>query len=160
MVPIFKQSQSDNVFTPIQMAAYISTIVNGGTRYNAHLVKEIRSYDMQETVKDDTPTVLNETGFRDDAIATIKKGMLSVSLEGTARSIFSNYPLEVGAKTGTAEISNGLDHGVFIAFAPYDDPEIAIAAVIENGGHGSSVAPLVKEILDQYFFAENEVYND
>lgn len=152
--------QSDNVFTPIQMAAYISTIVNGGTRYSAHLVKEIKSYDMKETVKDDTPTVLNETGFRDDVIATIKKGMLSVSLEGSARSIFSNYPIEVGAKTGTAEISNGLDHGVFIAFAPYDDPEIAIAAVIENGGHGSSVAPLVKEILDQYFFAENEVYND
>lgn len=152
--------QSDNVFTPIQMAAYISTIVNGGTRYSAHLVKEIRSYDMQETVKDDTPTVLNETGFRADAIETIKKGMLSVSLEGTARSIFSNYPIEVGAKTGTAEISNGLDHGVFIAFAPYDDPEIAVAAVIENGGHGSSVAPLVKDIFDQYFFAENEVYND
>lgn len=152
--------QSDNLFTPLQLAVYTATIANGGTRYKAHFVKEVKSYSLQDTVRGDTPEVLNETGLRDDVIATVKKGMLSVSLDGTAKAVFKNYPIEIGAKTGTAEISNGIEHAVFIAFAPYENPEIAVAAVIENGGHGASVAPLIKDIFDAYFFSPNEKYTD
>ena len=79
--------------------------------------------------------------------------MLSAALDGTAASVFGNYKLEVGGKTGTAQ-NTGDDHGVFISFAPYDDPEIAVAIVVEHGLHGFSCAPAVKAIYDEYFFSE------
>ncbi len=145
--------QSYNLYTPLQLATYTATIANGGTRYKTRLLNRVKSYDLQTTVKGSDPEVAAQTGLAADAIDTVKQGMLSAALDGTAASVFGNYKLEVGGKTGTAQ-NTGDDHGVFISFAPYDDPEIAVAIVVEHGLHGFSCAPAVKAIYDEYFFSE------
>ncbi|OJU13988.1 MAG: hypothetical protein BGN88_12780, partial [Clostridiales bacterium 43-6] len=132
--------QSDNAFTPLQLASYTATVANGGTRYQAHLLKEVKSYGLNENVVDPTAKVLNTTGISAAVYDTVKKGMLSVTSDGTASAVFRNYPIKVGGKTGTAQVPKGEDNGVFIAFAPYDKPEIAVALVVEHGYHGSSSA--------------------
>lgn len=84
--------------------------------------------------------------------------MLSVTEDGTGRGTFANYPIRVGGKTGTAQVPTGEDNSVFVAFAPYDDPEIAVSVVIEHGGHGSSSGSLVRAIFDAYFFSQTDPY--
>lgn len=147
--------QSYNLFTPLQLATYTATIANGGTRYTSTLLHRIKSYDLKETVLDKTATVAAETGFSKLAISTVKKGMLSAAFEGTASSVFGNYPIQVGGKTGTSS-TIGDDNGLFIAFAPYKDSEIAVAIVLEHGLHGYVAAPVVKDIFDAYFFSKTE----
>lgn len=156
--------QSDNAFTPLQLAQYVSTIANGGTRYKAHLIKSVKDYTMKSVVDDDFIKVLNTTEISESAYKAVKEGMLRVTSDGTASASFGNYSIKVGGKTGTATAPDGKDNAVFIGFAPYDDPEIAISIVIENGGYGSSVAPLAKKVFDGYFFGEinnsnNTTYN-
>ena len=80
--------------------------------------------------------------------------MLSVTTDGTGSGVFGNYPLKVGGKTGTSQTTSGADHCVFIAFAPYDNPEIAIAVVLEHGEASSYAATVAKSIMDAYFFAD------
>ncbi|HIZ83085.1 MAG TPA: penicillin-binding protein [Firmicutes bacterium] len=150
--------QSDTVLTPLQLAVYTATMANGGTRYQASLIHEVRSYDLEETVVDSTPTVLNTVDFSQSVIETVKEGMLSVTEDGTGRGTFANYPIRVGGKTGTAQVPTGEDNSVFVAFAPYDDPEIAVSVVIEHGGHGSSSGSLVRAIFDAYFFSQTDPY--
>lgn len=145
--------QSYNLFTPLQLATYTATIANGGTRYKTRLLNRVKSYDLMTTVKGSEPEIAAQTGLDEDAVNTVKQGMLSAALDGTAASVFGNYRLEVGGKTGTAQ-NIGDDHGVFISFAPYDDPEIAVAIVVEHGLHGYSCAPAVKSIYDAYFFSQ------
>lgn len=147
--------QSYNLFTPLQLATYTATIANGGTRYSSTLLHRIKSYDLTETIEDKTATVAAETEFTENAISTVKKGMLAAAFDGTASSVFGDYPIEVGGKTGTAS-TVGDDNGVFIAFAPYQDSEIAVAIVVEHGLHGYTAAPVVKDIFDAYFFSKNE----
>ncbi len=147
--------QSYNLFTPLQLATYTATIANGGTRYNSHLLYQVKSHDLSETIVDNTSYVAAETGFTANAIDVVKQGMLSAAFEGTASSVFGNYSIEVGGKTGTAE-TIGENNGVFISFAPYENSEIAVAIVIEHGIHGYLGAPIAKNIFDAYFFAENE----
>lgn len=147
--------QSDNSFTPLQLATCTATIANGGTRYQSKLIHEIKSYDFSETIVNASPTVLNTLQLKDGVIETVKEGMLSVTEDGTGSATFGNYAIKVGGKTGTAETSKG-DNSVFIAFAPYEDPEIAVAVIIENGGYGSGSGTLVKAIFDAYFFSEEE----
>lgn len=151
--------QSDNSFTPLQLATCTATIANGGTRYQSHLIHEIRSYDMQQVIQDATPTILNTLNLKDGVIETVKKGMLSVTEDGTGSGTFGTYSIKVGGKTGTAETPTGGDHAVFIAFAPYEDPEIAVAVVVEHGGHGSDNGSLVKAMFDAYFFSQ-ETYTE
>lgn len=149
--------QNDNRFTPIQMCAYIATLANGGTRYEARIIKTIKSYDYTETIIEDTsdnPKILNNLNVTPANLSVVKKGMLDVTQEGTASSVFSNYDVEVGGKTGTAETSKkATANGVFIAFAPYDNPEIAIAILGEKCGHGSSMTKVARDIFDEYFFS-------
>lgn len=150
--------QSDTVLTPLQLATYTATIANGGTRYQTRLIHEVRSYDLEESVVDSTPQVLNTVDFSQEVIDTVKAGMLSVTEDGTGSGTFRNYPIQVGGKTGTAEVPTGEDNSVFIAFAPYDDPEIAVSVVVEHGGHGSSSGSLVRAIFDAYFFSQSDPY--
>lgn len=147
--------QSYNLFTPLQLATYTATIANGGTRYSSTLLHRIKSYDLSSTVLDKTATVAAETGFTDSAITTVKQGMLSAAFEGTASSVFGDYPIQIGGKTGTAS-TVGEDNGVFIAFAPYKHSEIAVAIYVEHGLGGYLAAPVVKDIFDAYFFSNNE----
>ena len=142
-----------NLFTPLQLATYTATIANGGTRYKTRLLNQVKSYDLSHTVKDSTPEVAAQTELSKDALDTVKRGMLSAALDGTAASVFGDYSIEVGGKTGTAQ-NLGDDHGVFISFAPYSDPEIAVAIVVEHGLHGYTCAPAVKAIYDSYFFSK------
>ena len=144
-----------NLFTPLQLATYTATIANGGTRYQTRLLNQVKTYDLTQTVKDSDPVIAAETGLSEDALETVKQGMLSAALDGTAASVFGNYAIEVGGKTGTAQ-NQGDDHGVFISFAPYDNPEIAVAIVVEHGLHGYSCAPAVKAVYDTYFFSKAE----
>ena len=147
--------QSDNGFTPLQLANYIAAVVNGGTLYRPTLVKSVKSYDYSEVVESETAEVKNTIEMSDTTVDLVMTGMSEVTDEGgTAGSVFADYPIKVGGKTGTAEaIENGIkfDNGLFIAFAPFDDPEIVICVVGEGAEHGSSVTPIVRDMLDTYF---------
>ncbi len=155
--------QSDNEFTPIQLAVYTATMANGGTRYSATLIKTIKSYDMSETIVEDAalnPTVLNELDVSDTMLNLVLEGMLGVTEEGTASTTFSNYQISVGGKTGTSDTAQSTGdeqtespNAVFIAFAPYDDPEIAVAVIGEKCGHGRVMAQVARDIFDEYFFS-------
>lgn len=151
--------QSDNAFTPLQLAVFTASIANGGTRYQSRLISQVRSYSLADSIVAGTPKVLNQVEFSQDVINTVKLGMLSVTEDGTGSGTFRNYPIKVGGKTGTAEAPGG-SHSVFVAFAPYDDPEIAVSVVVEHGSHGSSSGPLVKAIFDAYFFTQAEQYTE
>lgn len=152
--------QSDNLFTPIQLANYAATIANGGTHYQAHFVKSVKTGDYRESVLENNGTVLNETGISENSLRIVKEGMLRL---GSRLSAFKTLPVQVAAKTGTAEskakvngsIVEGLN-GFMISFAPYDNPEIAVAVAIENLNSGSATAVLVADIYNAYFnTAEN-----
>ena len=143
--------QSDHLFTPVQLAGYIATIANGGTRYKTTLIRAINNYHNTEVVETFEPEVLGTLDIDDVSLAAILAGMRSAAEVGTASSVFANYPVKVAGKTGTASVSSGTANGVFVCFAPYDEPEIAIAVIIEHGGSGNATAPVAKAILDTYF---------
>lgn len=149
-----------NSFTPLQLSQYTATLANGGTRYNQHLIKSVMSYNMSETVKDDFSTVMNKVDLSDATYNAVRQGMLRVTEDGTSSAVFGNYKIKVCGKTGTADAANGKTNAVFIAFAPYDNPEIAISIVMENGGYGNNAAVIAKDIFDSYFFDEGEPYNE
>lgn len=143
--------QSDNLFTPLQLANYVATLVNGGKRYRPHLIKEIRSPVTGEIVYETKPEILNNLELEDENVKAVMQGMLDVTQEGTASSIFEDYPIKIGGKTGSAQVASGSDTGVFVAFAPYDDPQIAVAIVVEHGNSGGDVAPIARSVFDYYF---------
>lgn len=146
--------QSDNLFTPLQLANYIATIVNGGTRYKVHIVDKVVSYDDSKTIVDNTtPQIVSKLNIPGSIVSTVKQGMHDVTEDnGTAAAAFRNFPLAVGGKTGTAEVPGGYN-SVFVAFAPYDDPQIAVAAVVEHGYHGNEIAPIAVDAFNTYFFS-------
>lgn len=147
--------QSEQQFTPIQMANYMATILNGGTHYQPHFLKQAVSYDYGSIVEDYQPVVLDQMEISPETIEAIKEGMRGVVTDdGTAASIFRNYPIAIGGKTGSAQTTGDRSrsaHGVFISFAPYDDPQIAVFVLVEHGGSGGNVAPIVRDIYDAYF---------
>ncbi|MGN0174503.1 MAG: penicillin-binding transpeptidase domain-containing protein, partial [Acutalibacteraceae bacterium] len=146
--------QSYNRFTPLQLATATATIANGGKRYRSHLLREVRTNDLSEVVVAPSAEVVANTGISEEAIEIVKSGMKSAAFEGTASSVFSKYDLEVGGKTGTAENPPKRDNALFISFAPYKNSEIAIAINVEEGRYGYMTASVVKDIYDQYYFAE------
>lgn len=147
--------QNDNKFTPMQLCAYISTIANGGTRYEARIIKTIKSYDMSETVVEDTsdkPVVYNELNVDTVTINTVKEGMKAVTEDGTAAELLADYEIGVGGKTGTADTTDDATaNALFIAFAPYDEPEIGVAIIGERCGYGSYMVQVARDIFDCYF---------
>ncbi len=154
--------QSDNAFTPLQLAVYISTLANGGTRYKAHMIDEIRNYDLTQVLQKTDPQVLNTTDISPQVTEIVKQGMLSVTTEGSISGMFEDYPIQVGGKTGTATVyDNGVEYnnGIFVAFAPYEKPEIAVVTVVEKGGYGSGCVQPTRDIFDAYFFYQGEAYN-
>ncbi len=154
--------QSDNLFTPLQLANYMAAVVNGGTLYQPTLVKSIKTYDYSDVVEEEQPKVIDTIEFSDATRDLVMKGMSEVTAEGgTAATTFADYPIKVGGKTGSAEMTERKDgvetnytNGLFVAFAPFDDPEIVVCVVGEGAGHGSAVAPIVRDILDAYFAEE------
>lgn len=144
--------QGNNQFTPLQMANYIATLVNGGNNYEAHLLKEVKSSDYSETLYTYQPVLRNSIEISDSALDAVKKGMLDLSKTSSMKPYFSSLPVEVGCKTGTAEVTGAADaNAVFVCFAPYDDPQVALCIVAEQGSKGSSLASVAAGMLAQYF---------
>ena len=162
--------QGYNKFTPLQMAKYISIIANGGNKVDASIVKTIRNQDGTEVSRDEINNFVKERlglGDTEDTenitlnqqyVQAVKEGMRSVTSDesGTAYVRFKNFNIEVGGKTGSAEAgkdSNGKDivNAWFAGFAPYDNPEIAVVVMVENGGHGNYTAEAVRDIMAEYF---------
>lgn len=141
--------QSDNMFTPLQLATYVATIANGGNRYKTHLMKKVTDYTNTEIVKENKPELIEKIDISEENLNIVKQGMREVVLSGTARD-FAGYKVAVAGKTGTAQ-NNGSDHVLFICFAPFDDPQIAVAVVIEHGKSGSASKGVARDILDAYF---------
>ena len=144
--------QESSQFTPIQLASYISTLVNGGTRKSTHLLKEIKSSDYSQIVETYEPEVLSTIEIQDKNLEAVKAGMLALTTDGSVRRYFQDLPVQVGAKTGSAQVSAQTEsNAVFVCFAPYDDPEIALAMVVEHGGSGSELGAMAADILSYYF---------
>lgn len=147
--------QDDNKFTPIQLASYVAQIANGGVRYTPHLIKGIYSYDTENVVSTTEITEAGRAEVGKEDMDAIRYGMRLVAEGGTAADYFKDYPIAVAAKTGTAEVYGGSDNGIFVAYAPYDNPQIAVAVVIERSGGGYYCGPVAKAIIDAYLNAEN-----
>ena len=152
--------QSKNLFTPIQLSNYIATLVNGGTRYKTHLVKKVKEYSSSHILEEMLPETVDSIEIDAKHHKLIMEGMRSVAEEGTASSVFKDFEVSVGGKTGTAEVSKGSNNGVFVAFAPYENPQISISVVVEHGSHGNSIAPIAKEIIKKYFTGDFLEYSD
>ncbi len=150
--------QGDNSYTPIQLANYCAALANGGTVHSAHLLKTVLSYDGTEVIEKNDPEDLSSVEASQATWDLVREGMAKVTGEdGTASSVFENYSIKVAGKSGTAQRSGGLqDNGLFISYAPYDNPEIAVCVVIEGGDSGNNVAPVVRDIYDYYFYGSSD----
>ena len=143
--------QGENLFTPLQLANYVATLVDGGDRYPVHLLKTVKSYDNTQVVYAYEPEPVSSIEISGSTLEAVKKGMGMVVTEGTVRSIFSSCVVTAGAKTGSAQTSNETDNGVFVCFAPFDDPQIAVAVTVERGGTGTAMANVAVDIINAYF---------
>lgn len=145
--------QQDNSFTPVQLVSYCASIANGGHRMQLHLVDKVTDYTRETVVEEKGATVLNEVGVDDKNLEIVREGMRMVAQAGGTASDFANYGVEIGAKTGTAQTGKGKsDNVTFIAFAPYDEPEIAIAVVLEHGSSGTYSKNIARDMLNAYFY--------
>ena len=144
-----------NAFTPLQLAVYVSTMANEGVRYKASLINRVVSYDMSKTFETTKPEIMEKFEISKETISAVKEGMLSVTVDGTGAGVFANYSVKVGGKTGTSQVTNGADHSVFVAFAPFDKPEIAVAIVLEHGASSSTCSSIGRKMFDAYFFSED-----
>ena len=148
--------QESSQFTPVQLANYIATLVNGGTRYQVHLLQSVKSYDFSEVLYEYEPVVLSTIDIEPENLEAVKEGMLALTTQGSVARYFADLGVQVGAKTGSAQVSSAntdSSNAVFVCFAPYDDPEIAMAIVVEKGGTGSQLGAMAAEILEYYFSA-------
>lgn len=150
--------QESSQFTPIQLANYVATLVNGGTRYQTHLLKEVRSGDGSHTLYEYEPKVLGTLELKDKNLDAVKAGMLALTQEGSLARYFRDLGIKVGAKTGSAQVSatSRDSNAVLICFAPYEDPEVALAIVAEKGGTGSELGAIAADIFRAYFHIEPE----
>ena len=142
--------QSYNLFTPLQLANYVATLVSGGEHYEAHLLKNVKSYDNSRVIDVYGKGPLNDLNISDSTMAAVTKGMHDLTYD-SLRSAFSRCVVEAGAKTGSAQVGTDIANGTFVAYAPYDDPEIAIAIVVEKGGSGSLLANAAVDIINAWF---------
>ena len=160
--------QGDNEFSPLQMAKYISMLANGGKNIDVSIVKTIRNADGSDVSKKElNEFVKQKLGLEDDTtgdlninpenLQVVLEGMRSVTDEqGTASSVFQNFEIAVGGKTGSAEAPGNKVNAWFAGFAPFDNPEIAVIVMVENGGHGYYAGEAVREIMREYFGMNTE----
>ena len=142
--------QSYNLFTPLQLANYVATLVSGGEHYAAHLLKTVKSYDNSRLIYAYDEEPLNDMNISDSTMAAVTKGMHDLTHDSLT-SAFSRCVVEAGAKTGSAQVGTDIANGVFVAYAPYEDPEIAVAIVVEKGGSGSLLANAAVDIINAWF---------
>jgi penicillin-binding protein 2 len=154
-------------YTPLQLATFIATIANDGIRYKPYVVEKIVSSN-GEVIKEFKPEIISKSQISQKTFDEIKKAMTHTTLPGgTAYSLFKNFPpeIKVGAKTGTAQPGQAgyrvgdkqYYDGIFVAFAPVDDPQIAFAGVIEYGYSGSgSAGKIAQAVFEEYFGLNKE----
>lgn len=146
--------QSVSQFTPLQLAEYCATIANVGWRHSASMLKSVRTYDYSEQVAEAQHEVLSTVESSAHNWEAVQQGMYLVANHpnGSAYKTFGDYSPRVAAKTGTAQIGdNKINNAIFICYAPFDDPQVAIAVVVEKGTAGANIAPIARELLDAYF---------
>ena len=143
--------QSYNLFTPLQLANYVATLVGGGDHYQAHLLKNVKAYDNSRLLYmyDDNP--INTVEMSDTTLSAVTRGMHELTVSGSVAYAFENCVVSAGAKTGSAQVGTDIANGVFVAYAPYEKPEIAVAIVIEKGGSGAALANTAVEIINSWF---------
>lgn len=143
--------QGDVLTTPLQVAAYTAVIANGGKLFQPQVVDKIIDLD-DNIIKDIEPKIIRENFIDLENIEWIQKGMRENVVSGSGRAL-ANLPVEAAGKTGTAQYArNEKTHAWYTAYAPYDDPEIALAIIVEGGGEGHAAAvPVAKEVLEWYF---------
>ncbi|MEG0133631.1 MAG: penicillin-binding transpeptidase domain-containing protein [Clostridium sp.] len=154
--------QGMNQFTPLQLASYVATLLNGGDRYELKLVDEIIDGETGEIIEDVEPKLISQAEFKKENIEIIKQGMKEVTggESGTAAAILKDFPITNGGKTGTSNIIDAKKQGavgrdaagVYVGFAPYDNPEIIVVSIIYDGGHGKG--NIAKAMFEAYFKEE------
>lgn len=166
--------QGDNSFSPLQMVRYIAMLSNGGKYIRPTIIKTIINSDGTQVSKEEIQKFSdNKTKYKEERIEditlnpenlkTILEGMKSVTTEsgGTAYSVFKNFNIEVGGKTGSTENEGtGYINAWFAGFAPFENPEIAVVVIVENGGHGYYTAEVVRDIIKEYFGINSENINE
>lgn len=146
--------QGDNLFTPIQLAAYAGTLAMKGVRYEATFLNRVVSADYRDLVIENYPKEVSRLEISEDAYKAYSEGMQLVTngTDGTAAWAFKNYPIAVAGKTGTAQHGGGgSENASFVCYAPAEKPEIAIAIYGEKAAHGSDLAAIAKAMLDVRF---------
>ena len=166
--------QLDNQFTILQMASYTATLASRGQRMQIHLVDKIWDYNMQNVLYQAQPTVVDSIEADTGTWDAIQEGMIrscyndrygrgtSYGTWGSTRGkTWSMYGVDilVAGKTGSPQRGDGLVNSCFICYAPADDPEIAVAVIIEKGYEGDRAAPVAKGVLEEYFFGEDGIYH-
>lgn len=157
--------QSDSLFTPIQIAEYCAAIANGGTRYSASILKNVRSYDYSTNLYERDTEVLSTVESEEYNFAAVQRGMYQFTHDPNSSSFavyltFNNYSyggrsIGVAAKSGTAQLGEDrVNNAIFMLYAPFDDPEIAVAIVVEQGRSGASLRNIAADVLDAYFSIE------
>lgn len=158
--------QSDSLFTPLQLAEYCAAIANGGTRYSASVLKSVRSFDYTRQLYSGETKVMSTVDSADYNWAAIQYGMYLMANDPNSSSFdvyqtlgyysYNGERIGVAAKSGTSQLGEALSpNSIFMCYAPYDDPEIAIAIVIERGASGAKAVNIAKDILDAYFSLSN-----
>ena len=149
--------QDNNLFTPIQLANYVATLVNGGNRYETHLLREVKSSDYSQVVYQYQPQLAATIDIDPEDLAAVKQGMYNLAQTASMAQYFSKLPVTVGCKTGTAEVEGSDANATFVCFAPYDDPQVALCLVAEKGSAGGNLASLAASMLEQYFSAQDNL---
>ena len=146
--------QSDSIFSPLQLAEYCATVANSGTRYSASILKSIRTYDYSKKLYEREPEVLSTVETADYNWAAVQEGMEQVVNSPYNESNYLNFidcAWHIAGKTGTAQKGENITNdAIFICYGPYDDPEVAVAVVVERGGSGAGIVHIARQIMDAY----------
>ncbi|MGN0383298.1 MAG: penicillin-binding transpeptidase domain-containing protein [Eubacterium sp.] len=143
--------QGSNAYSPVQIARYISTIANGGNNYELTLISKVTTSE-NELVYQKEPVLTNTVDCSEETMEAIHKGLRMVITEGTVQSLFANSDLKIAGKSGTAQESKLRNtHAVFVAYAPYDEPEITVTVVLPYGDASGNAATLTKSVMEYYF---------
>ena len=142
--------QSYNLFTPLQLANYTATLVGDGEYYTPHLLKSVKTYDNEQMVYVYDEDADHVVEMSEETKEAVTKGMHKLTT-GSLGGVFADCVVSAGAKTGSAQVGTDIANGVFVCYAPYEDPEIAVAIVIEKGGAGAALASTAVEIVNAYF---------
>lgn len=142
--------QSDNQFTPLQLATYAATIANNGVRLKTHVVEKITDYSGKNIVYESKPVTMDNMGV---SLKNLKEVQKAMNMATNSYSALDDFDIQIAGKTGTAE-NSGSDHANFICFAPYDNPQIAIGVMVEHGAKSYVAVNVAKKILNAYFHGD------